>query len=200
MSRDRICRVQNVELTSSRQVLDENWSNGIQSDRWTREVRTDGYGHGAFSWTTPFDNNSYVEDGVLYIVPHLTSSIIGEDAIANGYTLNLTRDGRCTSNNVSQCVAVSNSSQLTVINPVTSARLTTRNSASIRYGKVEVVAKLPTGDWLWPSIRMIPVNDTYGPWPRSGEIEIVTARGNNASYSQRGVDYAQSSLHWGEFC
>jgi beta-glucanase (GH16 family) len=128
----------------------------------------------------------------------LTSDIIGEDAVSNGYTLNLTADGRCTSNNVSQCVAVSNSSQLTVINPVTTARLTTKNSASMKYGKVEIVAKMPLGDWLWPSVMMLPVDETYGAWPRSGEIDIITSRGNNASYPQRGVDYAQSSLHWGE--
>ena len=185
-------------LTTRCSLLQEDWSGGIQADRWTREVRTDGYGHGQFAWTTPFDNNSYVEDGVLYIVPHLTSDIIGEDAVSNGYTLNLTADGRCTSTNTSQCVAVSNSSQLTVINPVTSARLTTRNSHSMKYGKVEIVAKMPLGDWLWPSVMLLPQDETYGAWPRSGEIDIIQSRGNNASYAQRGVDYAQSSLHWGE--
>jgi beta-glucanase (GH16 family) len=180
-------------------VLNDDFSGGINTDVWTREVRLDGYGHGEFEWTTNSDNNSFVKDGTLYLVPTLTSDIIGEDAITNGYTLNLTADGTCTSTNVSQCVAVSNSSRLTVINPVRSARLTTRNSVNIKYGKVEVVAKLPTGDWLWPSIFMLPVNETYGPWPRSGEIDLLEARGNNASYPNRGVDYAQSSLHWGEW-
>lgn len=35
------------------------------------------------------------------------------------------------------------------INPIQSARLRTINSMSTRYGKVEVRAKLPKGDWLW---------------------------------------------------
>jgi beta-glucanase (GH16 family) len=119
-------------------VLNDDFSGGINTDVWTREVRLDGYGHGEFEWTTNSDNNSFVKDGTLYLVPTLTSDIIGEDAITNGYTLNLTADGTCTSTNVSQCVAVSNSSRLTVINPVRSARLTTRNSVNIKYGKVEV--------------------------------------------------------------
>lgn len=34
------------------------------------------------------------------------------------------------------------------LNPIMSARLNTK--ASITYGKVEVVAKLPRGDWIWP--------------------------------------------------
>lgn len=63
-----------------------------------------------------------------------------------------------------------------------SARLSTINSHSIKYGRVEVVAKLPRGDWLWPAIWMLPVNDVYGAWPASGEIDIMEARGNGISY------------------
>ena len=180
-------------------VLHDDFSSGtINTDYWTREVRLDGYGHGEFEWTTASDNNSFVQDNTLYLVPTLTSDHIGADNVYSGYTLNLTADGTCTSTNVSQCVAVSNSSRLTVINPVMSARLTTRNSVSLKYGKVEVRARFPTGDWLWPSITLMPLNDTYGAWPRSGQIDILTGRGNNASYENRGVDYAQSDLHWGE--
>lgn len=179
-------------------VLDDDFSSGLNTNTWTREVRLDGYNHGEFEWTTASDDNSFVSDGTLYLVPTLTSDVIGAGAVTNGYTLNLTADGSCTSGNVSQCVAVSNSSRLTVINPVRSARLSTRNSVNIRYGKVEIVAKLPTGDWLWPQITLLPVNETYGAWPRSGQIDILTARGNNASYPTRGVDYVQSDLHWGK--
>ena len=65
-----------------------------------------------------------------------------------------------------------------------SARISTRNytNGAIKYGKVEVNAKLPTGDWLWPALWMLPVNDTYGPWPRSGEIDIMKSRGNGPEY------------------
>lgn len=57
-----------------------------------------------------------------------------------------------------------------------SARLSTKGSHSIRFGKVEVVAKLPRGDWLWPAIWMAPLNSVYGPWPLSGEIDVRSAR------------------------
>ena len=180
------------------EVLTDDF-NTLDTNTWQREVRLDGYGTGGFQWTTADDKNSFVEDGILYIVPTLTSDDIGEDKVFNGGVVNLTVDGTCTSTNVSQCAAVSNSSRLTVINPVKSARLITKNTHSIKYGKVEVKAKFPTGDWLWPSITMLPVNETYGAWPRSGQIDLLTGRGNNASYPNRGVDYAQSDLHWGEF-
>lgn len=43
-------------------------------------------------------------------------------------------------------------------------------------------ARLPRGDWLWPAIWMLPVRQDYGPWPMSGEIDIIESRGNDPSY------------------
>lgn len=37
-----------------------------------------------------------------------------------------------------------------------SGKLTTKEPISIAYGRVEVKAKLPKGDWLWPAIWMLP--------------------------------------------
>lgn len=125
-----------------------------------------------FEWTTADATNSFVDDKTLYLVPTLTADSIGADAVTNGYTLNLTADGRCTGTNLTQCVAVSNSTRGTIINPVQGARLVTKGKASIRYGKVEVTARMPTGDWIWPAIWMMPEADTYGEWPRSGEIDV----------------------------
>ena len=59
-----------------------------------------------------------------------------------------------------------------VVNPVFSARISTKGHYAIQYGKVEVVAKIPQGDWLWPAIWMLPENSTYGAWPLSGEIDV----------------------------
>lgn len=83
------------------------------------------------------------------------------------------------------------------MNPVRSARIHTKNSGSIRYGRVEVRAKLPEGKWLWPAIWMLPVNSTYGDWPRSGEIDIMESRGNGYWHKQGGNDIMSSALHWG---
>ena len=113
-----------------------------------------------------------MDDSTLYLVPTLTSDSIGTDAVNNGYTLNLTADGRCTGVNSTQCVAVSNITTGAIINPVQGVRLTSMGKASIRYGKVEVIARMPTGDWIWPAIWMMPQDNTYGEWPRSGEIDV----------------------------
>ncbi|KAN0093454.1 Concanavalin A-like lectin/glucanase domain containing protein [Hyaloscypha variabilis] len=76
-------------------------------------------------------------------------------------------------------------------------RITTKGKKTIKYGKVEVVAKLPKGDWLWPAIWMMPEDSVYGVWPRSGEIDIVESRGNAAGYPNGGRDTYTSTLHWG---
>ena len=73
--------------------------------------------------------------------------MIGADAVVNGYTLNLTMEGTCTAPNSTDCAVTSNSSTGEIINPVQSARLITKNKVSIRYGKVEVIAKMPKG-WV----------------------------------------------------
>ena len=116
----------------------------------------------------------------------------------DGYVLNLTTDGTCTSSDVTMCAIRSNKTAGTIINPVRSARLTTKGKKTITYGKVEVIAKMPKGSWLWPAIWMMPEQDTYGPWPASGEIDIAESRGNYGDdYPSGGRDALISALHWG---
>ncbi|WP_114228912.1 MULTISPECIES: glycoside hydrolase family 16 protein [Sphingomonas] len=57
----------------------------------------------------------------------------------------------------------------------TSARLVTRGKAAWRYGRIEVRARLPLGQGSWPAIWMLPEQWRYGPWPLSGEIDIMEA-------------------------
>lgn len=84
-----------------------------------------------------------------------------------------------------------------IIPPVKSGRINTKKGATIKYGRVQVTAKLPAGDWLWPAIWMLPVEETYGAWPLSGEIDIAEGRGNNHTYKQGGNNIISSALHWG---
>lgn len=71
------------------------------------------------------------------------------------------------------------------------------NSFSFQYGRVEVRAKLPKGDWIWPAIWMLPKYNEYGNWPASGEIDIVESRGNAPGCSAGGSDTFGSTLHYG---
>ncbi|KAI9438525.1 glycoside hydrolase family 16 protein [Lactarius indigo] len=164
---------------------------------WTRDVEMSGFGNGEFEMATALSDNSFVRNGQLYIKPTLTSNALSNpDQIFNGG--NYTLQG-CTTlkSNASACSASSNSKTGATIPPVMSARLSTKGSYSIRFGKVEVVAKLPRGDWLWPAIWMSPLSQVYGPWPLSGEIDIMEARGNGPSYPAQGNNFVRSTLAWG---
>lgn len=58
-------------------------------------------------------------------------------------------------------------------NSYTSARLITKNKGDWKYGKVEVMAKIPPGRGTWSAIWMLPTDWEYGGWPDSGEIDIM---------------------------
>lgn len=143
--------------------------------------------------TTNTNENAFIQDGMLVIKPTLQDPKLMD----TNNVINLLKDGTCTSNLWADCVAVTNTTNGTVVNPVKSARINTRKGASIKFGRIEVVAKLPAGDWLWPAIWMLPVNNTYGPWPASGEIDIMESRGNNYTYPLGGNNIVSSTLHWG---
>jgi beta-glucanase (GH16 family) len=60
-----------------------------------------------------------------------------------------------------------------------SARLVTKNKGDWIYGRFEISAKLPKGRGLWPAIWMLPTDNAYGIWPKSGEIDIMENVGFN---------------------
>lgn len=132
----------------------EDHFTSLNKDIWSHEVQLDGFGTGSFDWTTGDAKNSYVDAEGLHIVPTLTNEstpITNNDLFAN-YTLDLTKDGSCTSTANTSCITTSDPKKGAMIPPIRSARLSTKGKKSIRYGRVEVVAKLPRGDWIWPAI------------------------------------------------
>ena len=54
-----------------------------------------------------------------------------------------------------------------------SAKVLTKGKGDWKYGRIEVMAKLPEGRGTWPAIWMLPTRNKYGNWPRSGEIDIM---------------------------
>ncbi|KAH9479117.1 Beta-1,3-glucan-binding protein [Psilocybe cubensis] len=177
-------------------VLDEEFNGGSldTAGTWNRDVELGGFGNGEFEMTTDSDDNLFLKNGELYIMPTLTSDKVNNILDGGKFTL----DG-CTTSNKTACSATSDASKGTVINPVQSARINTQGKKGIRFGKVEVRAKLPKGDWLWPAVWMLPTNPTYGAWPLSGEIDILEARGNSPAYPAQGSNFIRSSLNYGPF-
>ncbi len=55
----------------------------------------------------------------------------------------------------------------------TSTRLVSKYKGDWKYGRIEVRAQLPKGTGIWPAIWMLPTDNQYGIWPKSGEIDIM---------------------------
>ena len=82
--------------------------------------------------------------------------------------------------------------------PYTSARLNTRYKADFKYGRFEMRAKLPAGQGAWPAFWMMPTDEVYGGWPRSGEIDIVESVNLKASTAEGQAEaYVHGTLHYG---
>ena len=60
----------------------------------------------------------------------------------------------------------------------TSARILSKGKFSIKYGKVEIRAKLPSGGGTWPALWMLGDNIDSVSWPACGEIDIMEHIGN----------------------
>lgn len=58
-----------------------------------------------------------------------------------------------------------------------SGKITTKNIFSFQYGRIDFRAKLPTGNGIWPALWMLPLEDHYGTWAASGEVDVMEAKG-----------------------
>lgn len=124
-------------------VLSEDFSSqNLDTSTWTKDVELGGFGNGEFQMTTDSSSNLFISNNQLYIMPTLTSDVISSASIFNGG--NYTLEG-CTTANKTACSVQSNKLLGRVINPVQSARINTQGKKSIKFGKVQVRAKLPRG-------------------------------------------------------
>jgi len=170
---------------------------------WSHEVTASGGGNWEFQWYGNNRNNSYVEDGKLHLKASLTEEFLGRRPTENFLKLKPGGAGfpdGCTDPTNWGCERTTNGEN--IVNPIQSAKVSTKDSFSFKYGRVEVSAKMPQGDWLWPAIWMMPRYSTYGSWPASGEIDIVESRGHigKTRINQSillGRESITSTLHWG---
>jgi beta-glucanase (GH16 family) len=179
-----------------RLLFEDNFDD-FDLETWEHEVTMGGDGNNEFQTYINNRSISWTEDGLLFIKPQLFSDIIGEQNVkVGGYVYSLWDE--CTGNQWDGCSRVSGNAGK-YLNPISSARIRTLNSFSFKYGKLEIKAKLPRGDWLWPSVKLYPTHNTYGPWPASGSMTVLQSRGNPPSDTQNmeGFNSFSSALQWG---
>nr|AAZ08499.1 gram negative bacteria binding protein 2 [Nasutitermes magnus] len=176
--------------------------NTFDLSTWNHERTAGGGGNWEFQIYNNNRSNSFVRDGKLFIKPTLTTDMYGDGFLESG-VLNLHGGAPadvCTNPRDWGCERTG--SPTNVLNPLNSARIRTVESFSFTYGRVEVRAKLPAGDWIWPAIWLMPRNNFYGGWPTSGEIDLTEGRGNKQLIQNGqniGTELSSSTLHFGPF-
>ncbi|XP_075970504.1 beta-1,3-glucan-binding protein-like [Anticarsia gemmatalis] len=187
------------QVCSGAMIFQDEFDN-FDFGKWKHENTLGGGGNWEFQYYNNNRTNSFVQNGRLYIRPSMTADQFGEDFLYHG-TLNIQGgdpDNRCTNPNFWGCERTGTPTN--IINPIKSARIHTVNTFNFRYGRLEVRAKMPAGDWLWPAIWLLPAKDTYGTWPASGEIDVMETRGNRnlmINGNNIGTQEAASTLHYG---
>ncbi|XP_055549673.1 beta-1,3-glucan-binding protein-like isoform X2 [Wyeomyia smithii] len=158
--------------------------------------------NGEFQYYLNHRDNSFVEDGIFYIKPALMGIEPGGEEFLRSGTLDIhggDPGNFCTNPASDGCVRIG--SPENILNPIKSARVRSAESFNFKYGNLEIRAKLPTGDWMWPALWLMPRINQYGTWPASGEIDLMEARCNTEYYDKDGthigVEQVLSTLHFG---
>jgi beta-glucanase (GH16 family) len=60
----------------------------------------------------------------------------------------------------------------------TSSKILTRGKKTIKFGRIDIRAKLPKGKGVWPAFWLLPQNNVFGGWPKSGELDLMEMIGN----------------------
>ncbi|MBC6612660.1 glycoside hydrolase family 16 protein [Hymenobacter sp. BT507] len=75
----------------------------------------------------------------------------------------------------------------------TSARLITKGKQSFTFGRIDVRAKLPKGQGMWPAIWMLGSDIDQNNWPACGEIDIMELRGHEPNKILSTMHYGSST-------
>jgi beta-glucanase (GH16 family) len=72
----------------------------------------------------------------------------------------------------------------------TSSKILTSGKKAFKFGRIDIRAQLPKGKGIWPAFWLLPQDNVYGGWPRSGEIDLMELVGH-----EPGKTYG--TLHFG---
>ena len=153
---------------------DEFDGSALDTTKWSFEKNCTGGGNNELQCYTDRADNAFLSDGKLHIV-------------AKKETFNGQAKG--------DDDPTYNPGDTSVKRDYTSARLRTKAKGDWKFGRMEIRAKLPQGQGIWPAIWMLPTEWKYGGWPLSGEIDIMEAVNNNTGAADNNV---HGTLHYGD--
>ncbi|XP_054731992.1 gram-negative bacteria-binding protein 1-like isoform X2 [Anastrepha obliqua] len=186
--------IHNRKVCRGQLIFEENFDGDqLDASRWRYEVRLPlDIADAEF---VLYDTNAELSNGLLKIEPRLWGNDSPNADIQKG-DLNL--GARCTAYQNPEVECQRHPFGRVVLPPVLSARINTKHAFSFKYGRVEVRAKLPQGDWLFPLLLLEPLVNYYGQQPyASGQMRIAFLRSNLNLQTGSGVEVGGRVLHGG---
>lgn len=144
-------------ICSGQLIFEDNF-NDFDQNIWQHISTLSGGRASEFQWYVNHPETSFTRNGRLHIKPQLTADYFDEDFLSSGHVV--IPPNECNNEAYKGCEKKGTSDE--IINPIRSARIRTINSFSFKYGILEVRAKMPAGDWLWPAIWLMPTRNVYG--------------------------------------
>ncbi|XP_055376828.1 beta-1,3-glucan-binding protein 1-like [Condylostylus longicornis] len=166
-------------------IFEENFDSPIlSSSKWTIENRF--INEPDFLFVMYFKNSDAlkIENGFAKIKPY---RYFGNDEISlytKAYNFGLECTGLIETD---ECVKSEN--DFTILQPLVSAQFNTKNKFNFKYGRIEIRARLPNADWIFPQIFLEPASyNFYGKNDyQSGQMRIAFTEGNNTCNLKGGL-------------
>lgn len=77
------------------------------------------------------------------------------------------------------------------IRPWSSGRIRSKYRGDWKHGLFEARMRIPKGQGFWPAFWLLPTDEIHGPWPLSGEIDIMENTGHLPNQVGVAVHYGQ---------
>lgn len=71
----------------------------------------------------------------------------------------------------------------------TSARIITQDKVEVKFGRIDIRARLPKGQGIWPALWMLGANINEVGWPACGEIDIMELVGHQPNVTHGTAHY-----------
>lgn len=132
-------------------IFEDNFDN-LDFGKWRHEMSMWGGGNYEFQWYVNDRANTYTTGGRLHIRPTFTADVFGEEFVFWGRAI--IPPNECTNSENWGCDRSGNGEN--IINPTRSGLVSSWNSFAFKYGILEIRAKMPAGDWIWPALWLMP--------------------------------------------
>ncbi|KAF2893395.1 hypothetical protein ILUMI_12789 [Ignelater luminosus] len=162
-------------------IFEDNFSGSLSTQKWKNEIKFADDPDYEFVLYQNNRENIYVENNRLYIRPSLTEDKYGVGFVSNQNGLDL---GETCTGVLGSLECRQKPKAFLILPPVISSQITTKDSFSFTYGIVEIRARLPKGDWIYPELYLRSKTEPYGPGLSSGLIRIAFLPGNADSSKQ----------------